>query len=446
MYILNEFEQDSMGYNVTIPLDVQGKLDLAKIQEAFHLLIQRHESLRTGFAVVDGEFVQKINSQIDFQIEEIKIDGGINETIQKFVRPFDITKAPLLRIGLLSLSADQHILIFDIHHIISDGTSSGILIRDFSAFYQGEMLPELRVQYKDFATWQNNLLKSEELKRQEMYWLNLFSGEIHMLNLPTDYSRPAIKSFAGGVIYFTADKELLEKLHRLAREQKVTLYMILLAAYTILLYRYSGQEDIIVGSPVAGRPHVDLRNIVGMFVNMVAMRNYPERDKTFIQFLKEVKDHALEAFENQDYQFEMLVSKLQKKMDGSRNPLFDAVLVLQNMDRYMIQADDLQFSLYEYDAATSKFDIKLMASETEEGLSCNIEYSTTLFKRETIERLSRHFLNILVEVADHPEQNLSEIKMLSKEEEEQMICDLKAEKLVESEETNQEELIADFDF
>ncbi|EKN37622.1 putative non-ribosomal peptide synthase, partial [Clostridium botulinum CFSAN001627] len=209
----------------------------------------------------------------------------------------------------------------DMHHIISDGVSMNILIKEFKDIYNGKNLEPLKLQYKDFAAWQNNFLKSDLMKKQEEYWLSRFSDEIPILNIPTDYERPAIKSFDGDSISFKVNEEITEKLRELAKETGSTIHMILLSAFNILLSKYSGQEDIIVGVPIAGRSNADLENIMGMFVNTLALRNKLEGDKKYIDFLNEVKENSLRAYENQSYQFEALIEKLNLKLDASRNPL-----------------------------------------------------------------------------------------------------------------------------
>ncbi len=214
-------------------------------------------------------------------------------------------------------------LLFDMHHIIGDGTSMGILISDMAQFYQDEELLPLRVQYKDFSVWQNNLFESGRIKKQEEYWLDLFGNEIPKLNFPTDFPRPGVQNFAGNRYEFILDKEETKKLSKISFENNSTLYMNLLSALNILLLKYTGQTDIIIGTAIAGRHHSDLTNIIGMFVNTLAMRNFPKGNKSYTEFLKEVNNNSIAAFENQDVQFEDLVDKLNLERDPSRNPLFD---------------------------------------------------------------------------------------------------------------------------
>ncbi|MGB7604797.1 MAG: amino acid adenylation domain-containing protein, partial [Lutisporaceae bacterium] len=331
IYTLQQFEEDSISYNMPMVMTIEGELDKTKLEETFNKLIQRHEALRTSFELVDGEPIQVVHKSVSFEIEYTEADKEKAEEIAAgFVKAFDLSKAPLIRVALAKIKDKEHMLMIDMHHIISDGVSMGILIKEFIELYDGKELPRLRIQYKDFAAWQNELFKSGEINKQEEYWLKAFDGEVPVLNMPTDYQRPSIQSFEGDSLSLELSEELTNKLKQIAKETGSTMYMVLLSAYNVLLSKYSGQEDIVVGSPIAGRPHADLENIMGMFVNTLAMRNFPQGNKTFKEFLEEVKANSLLAFENQDYQFEELIDKLNVTRDLSRNPLFDVMFSMQN--------------------------------------------------------------------------------------------------------------------
>ena len=451
LYILNQIEGSGTSYNMPGAMTVEGQLDIGRLEQVFNELIKRHETLRTSFEMVDGEPVQRVHEDVSIKIEywddllsEADIQGTpISGIIGKFIRPFELDKAPLLRVGLVKLPYQseelqhqqllqlipahkmenqqillnhQHLLMIDMHHIISDGVSLGILTDEFMKLYNGEQLPQLRVQYKDYSEWQKDTLNTEELKRQEEYWLEQLSGEIPVLDMPTDYPRPSVQSFEGNRIQFALDGEYVENLRRLSRETGTTPYMILLAAYNVLLSKYTGQEDIIVGSPIAGRPHADLQNIIGMFVNTLAMRNYPVGSKSFKEFLQEVRDNALKAYENQNYQFEELVDRLDIRRDMSRNPLFDTMFVLENMETGELKLDGLSFTPYQIENKVAKFDITLEAKEQEDRIAFSLEYCTRLFKAETIQRLSVHYVNVLKSILHNPGQELSEIDILAEEE------------------------------
>ena len=424
MFILNQMAKNSTNYNMPGVLELEGVLDKERFQEAFEKMAARHEALRTSFEMVDGSPVQRIHEAVDFKVEYIKIkDREIKETIESMIRPFDLSKAPLLRVIVGELEENRHLLITDIHHIISDGVSMAVLIEEFSGLYRGEELPELRIQYKDYAVWQQAMLKSPELEKQEKYWLNRFKEKVELLNIPTDYSRPRLQSFEGDSIGFTGDKELTSRLYNIARENKATLYMVLLAAYNALLYKMTGQEDIVVGTPIAGRPHADMQNIIGMFVNTLAMRNNPTGTKSFRGFLLEVKENALGAYENQDYQFEELIDKLKIERELSRNPLFDTMLNLRNVGEIKAELGGLSLRPIENRIESSKFDIKLAAAEKDGVLEFTLEYAAKLFKRSTMERFAVDFIKIIEIVTNNPDIGLSDIDVTSEEEKNRILTD-----------------------
>ncbi|MDW7618090.1 amino acid adenylation domain-containing protein, partial [Peribacillus simplex] len=304
MYTVQQLEKGSTAYNMPGIFELGGKVDQGRIENAFKQLVQRHEALRTYYETVDGDIVQRIQPNEAFTLTFSQVDGTDVTAIAKaFIRPFELDKAPLFRAELAQSHGGRYLLI-DMHHIISDGVSMSILIREFTKLYQGELLEPLRIQYKDFAQWQNEFLQSGGLKKQEAYWQNQFQGDVPVLHLPYDYERPAVQSFEGDSVKFTLDEDMTEGLRKMAREEEATLHMVLLAAFNVLLSKYSGQEDIVVGVPIAGRPHADLQNIMGMFVNTLAMRNQPGKEKTFKAFLAEVKENSLQAYDNQSYQLE----------------------------------------------------------------------------------------------------------------------------------------------
>ncbi|MCK4260471.1 MAG: amino acid adenylation domain-containing protein [Halanaerobiales bacterium] len=437
MYMLQQFDLNSTSYNIPAVFVIKGNLDLERLENAFKGLIERHETLRTSFETLNDKIIQRINKEVEFRVEYIeKADRGIEEIVNEFVRAFDLTKTPLFRVGVTRLKLDEHILMFDMHHIISDGTSMGILVDEFANLYESKDLDVLRIQYKDYAEWQNELLKAESMKKQEEYWINRFSDDarynaIPVLNMPTDYARPIKQNYEGDSIRFVLNKELTKELKRIAKKTNSTLYMVLLSVVNILLSKYSGQEDIIVGSPIAGRPHADLEKIIGMFVNTLAMRNNPEGIKSYEEFINEVKENVLKAYENQDYQFEELVDKLNLRRNINRNPLFDVMFVLQNMqlqnfDNGEFRVENLELRRYDYHNKISKFDLTFYASEVasidaDNVIILNLEYSVRLFKRETVERMISYFQNILKEVVANSKIKLSEIKMLSDEKRDKIL-------------------------
>ncbi|MFD2672224.1 condensation domain-containing protein, partial [Marinicrinis sediminis] len=323
------------AYNMPFALRLQGELDRPRLREAFQQLVKRHEAFRTEFVWegTEGEPVQRVVEDVHLIVTEQQIDeeADLAAAMDAFVQPFDLSHAPLLRVRLIERHEQDHFLLADMPHIISDGTSIAVLVEELSLLYRGEPLPPLRIQYKDYAVWQEQQRASGQDAEQEAYWLKQFAGELPVLNLPTDHPRPAVQSFAGDSFEIGMDAELTNALQALARETGTTLYMVMLAAYQVLLYKYTGQEDMIVGSPAAGRKHADTSRIIGMFVNTLALRSYPEGTKSFRSFLGEVQHNVLQAFDRQDYPYEQLIERLKIKRDLGRNPLFDTMFAMQNM-------------------------------------------------------------------------------------------------------------------
>lgn len=420
LFILHQFDNASTNYNISGKLAIEGELDRTLLERSFQQLVQRHESLRTSFHMVNGEVMQKVHDSLPLTIEFLAgNEQGLAKLAQEFVRPFDLSEAPLLRLRLIQLP-ERYILLYDMHHVISDGISVTLMISDLVKLYQGAELPALKLQYKDYAAWQNQFLTSEKLQLEEQYWLATYTSEIPALDIPADHPRPPVMTFAGGRVEFQIDNELRDGLYALAVQNGATLYMVLLAVYSLLLSRYTGIEDIIVGSPIAGRPHGDLENIIGMFVNTLALRNYPIARKTFTAFLHEVKNNSLRAFENQDYPFEKLVEKLELARDLSRNPLFDTMFVLQNFQSSDLRLPNLRI-IPESLSTDAKFDLTLNAMETAEGITLNLVYRTALFKQQTVERLQRHLQNLLRQVVQYPEYALQDLDLLDASERYQVL-------------------------
>jgi amino acid adenylation domain-containing protein len=455
LYVLQRMELDSTVYNVPQALRLGGELDLQRLEKSFKKLIKRHGSLRTSFEMIKEKPVQIIHHQVEFEIEyydlyrpqvenKVKVEESEGteglaplpieletSTIKNFIRPFDLTKAPLLRVGLIhspSLAGHRYILMVDMHHIITDGTSMDLFVKEFIVLFAGRELPDpgLKLQYNDYVQWQNNESQREALKQQEGYWLKQFEGEIPVLNLPLDYSRPSVQSFEGSTIGFELSAKETGVLNNLALAGGGTLYMVMLAIYTVLLSKLSAQEDIIVGIPIAARRHVDLERIIGMFVNTLAMRNYPRGEKTFAGFLREVKTRVLEAFENQEYHFEDLVDRVSINRDASRNPLFDVVLALPNMGAPTgnlpeVEVPGLKVESYESKILTAKFDLNLTCVEIGEKLVFSFEYCSKLFKESTIERFIRYFKTVVSEITDDAARIISEIGIIPEEDKMQIL-------------------------
>jgi amino acid adenylation domain-containing protein len=438
LYILQQMEPGLTVYNMpgVTPLLEEGEPDLPKIEETFCRLIRRHESLRTSFHMVGDEPVQRIHDHVPFSLEYPDLTWGEgNEIANTIIRPFDLSGAPLLRVCAINPGKNQHFLVVDIHHIISDGVSHEILKKDFTALYRGQDLPPLPIHYKDFSQWQNIEMQKDFLKTQEAYWLKEFAGEVPILHLPMDYPRPAIQNFEGDEVDFELGSKTTVGLKELALSRGATLYMVLISALYVLLSKLSGQEDIVVGTPVAGRRHADLEQIMGMFINTLTLRNYPAGEKSFREFLREVKERTLAAFENQEYQFEDLVEKTAVNRDAARNPLFDVMFVMQNMGETPAAANENvnpagveqsgEYGEYLSTGRTAKFDLTLFAYEAADKLHFSCQYCTKLFKKETIERFNRSFRNIISSISGGAgiSKKLGEIEIISPEEKERILYD-----------------------
>jgi amino acid adenylation domain-containing protein len=436
MFILHRMASNSPVYNVPQIIPLEGDLDTGTVQSVFSKLIERHESLRTSFHLLDGEPVQRIHDAFEIEIE-VKTDD--HDRLYHFIRPFDLSKVPLLRVGLIKQVEKTSILVMDMHHIITDGISVEILTRELMLLAEGKGLPALRIQYKDYSEWVNSREQKEALRIQEDYWLKEFAGELPVLDLPWDYPRSVVQSFEGQNIYFEPGETITAKLNHLAEECSATLYMVLLAVFTVLLSRLSGQEDIIVGTPTSGRRHANLEHIVGMFVSTLAVRSQPVGEKTFKEYLSGLKDVTLLAFENQDYPFEDMVENLSIERDSSRNPIFDVMFSWhtltgantktnrnmhahpQNWERKSKPTGEA--GVYDLGHKISKFDMTLIGFEEEETTTFIFEYCAKLFKRKSIQRFIGYFKNIITSVLENEHREISRIDILSKEEKHQLLVD-----------------------
>ncbi|MDQ1353043.1 MAG: hypothetical protein QG657_3349 [Acidobacteriota bacterium] len=415
-FMLQQLDMRGMVFNMFHMMLIEGKLVKRQLEEAIEKLINRHESLRTCIDMLDEEPRQKVLSQTEFNLEyfETNREEEIDRIIHDFPRPFDLKKPPLLRLGLIKLTEEKYYLLFDMHHIISDATSVNLLVKSLIAFYAGKQLPPLKIQYKDFCEWQNRLLMTGEIKKQEEYWLNYLAGDLPVLNMPTDYPRPAFQNFEGGSIDFQWDPEFTRQLKKLGLESGATLFMVLLALYSILLSKYTRQKDIIIGLPIAGRNHTNLEHVIGLFIETLVLRIRFGEEKTFSEFLEEVKKDTLNAFENQAYPFRELLMKVADESDFSRNPLFDAMLILQKRDTGLekFQVGEINVTPYEQAAPIeAKVDINLDVKDREDTLFFTLEYCSMLFKRETMERFIVFFREIAAAVANNKEIKLIDIKI-----------------------------------
>lgn len=426
LYLVQRMAPQNLSYNLPQARILGSDINKGKLEDTFKKLINRNENLRTSFQLVNREPFQRIHDEVDFAIDYFDfalsgekssetIDGKIREVINHFVQPFDLGYAPLFRVGLINTGESRSILIIDMHHIITDGISMDMLIKDFFSFYNDEELPELPLQYKDYAHWQTSEEYKRAINKQEEYWLKQFEGNAPIFELPMDYPRPIKQSFEGDSLTFEIGKKVTASLNKLAKSQETTLYTVLLTLFYILLARLSGQEDIVIGTFTSGRRHANLEQVMGMFVNTLALRSYPELDKTFIQFLQEVKEGTLKAFENQDYPFEELVEKTVKERRKDKNPIFDVMFGFQNFSQPLIPEAEKLISgrqdVYEYENKITHFDLLLIGGNTAEKVFFNLEYCIKLFKEETIERMIKSYLKIVDVVTTNNNLKIKDIDL-----------------------------------
>lgn len=405
MYMIHQINTKSLSYNMPYIMKVTtGKIDAQKLKLALQRLIQRHEILRTVFIMKKGQLCQETKTEEIVEFTEVTCNTDLKDSIQNFVRPFVLEQLPLIRMQVVTIQLEQYIML-DMHHIISDGMSAGILFDELFALYEGKELAPLRVQYKDYSEWMNG----RDLAMQRNYWKDIFSDEIPVLDFPLDYQRPQIQTFSGKETRLKLGKEVREKIVELCKNTNTTEYMVLLACFTLLLSKYSRQEDIVVGSPIAGRTHKDTENMLGMFVNTIALRTKPEKEKRFLDYLKELKEIVLAANENQEYPFEELVEELNIQRDISRNPLFDVMFVYQNNEELKLSTEEFCLAGCESEINIEKFDITFCVSPTKEGYNIVLNYSTDIFKKVSMEQLLLHYQTILTNALTNYNSKLEEI-------------------------------------
>jgi len=436
LWILDQLEPGSPFYNIPAAVRLTGKLDRSALQRALDEIGFRHETLRTTFSVQEGEPVQVIALDRPFDLPVVDLQTLPPEqreaevqrlAVEEARAPFDLRRGPLFRARLLCLGADEHVLLLTMHHIISDGWSIGVFIHEVAVLYtafsagQPSPLPDLPIQYADYAIWQRDRLKETGLDSQVAYWKEKLGGELPVLKLPTDRPRPAAQTFRGATTSRHLPLRLAMRLKSFSRAEDATLFMTLLAAFQALLYRYSGQEDLCVGSPIANRTRAEVEGLIGFFVNTLVLRADLSGEPSFRELLRRIKAATLEAYANQDLPFDMLVEVLRPERDMSYNPLFQVMFILQNAPARSHSLPGLSLSALEAETGTSTFDLTLSMSELPDGLDASIEYNTDLFDRDTIDRMLAHFELLLEGILDHPDDSVSILPLLSPAEREQVL-------------------------
>ena len=434
LFFLDKVVPRKSAYNIPIAVRIKGALDVEALLRSLHEIVRRHESLRTTFPVVDGAPVQQIADQpfvaplmIDLQeFPDEEREARLRQITTDEARlHFELKRGPLLRTTLVQLGRDEHVLVVNMHHIVSDGWSIGILVHELATLYEAFVsgrespLAELPVQYADFALWQREWLRGLNLEAQLDYWKQKLSG-VPVLQLPTDRPRPPAQTFRGGEYAAAFQPSLAQALNELSRREGVTLFMTLLAAFNVLLARYAGQTDIVVGTPIAGRTRAELEGLIGFFVNTLVLRTDLSGNPGFRALLGRVKETALGAFAHQDVPFEKLVEELQLPRDQSRPPLFQVMFALQNVPRPEADiSSGLSLSAVEIDGGAAKFDLTLAVQETGDGLSAAFEYNTDLFDAATIGRMMRHLEILLAGIVANPDERINELAILTAEEQRQ---------------------------
>ncbi|ARV58848.1 hypothetical protein BZZ01_09555 [Nostocales cyanobacterium HT-58-2] len=438
LWFLNQLGGASATYNMPGAVRISGQFNIHAFQQALSEIIRRHEVLRTSFQTINGIPIQVIHPQATTQINVIKLQQfpqQERETLlqqlarQEAIKPFDLEIAPLIRYILLQLDAGEYVLLLTMHHIVSDGWSIGVFIQELSSLYQAfcaqqpSPLLELPIQYADFALWQRQWLNELVLETQLDYWLSQLHGAPELLQLPTDRPRPSVQSYHGATYNLTLNTDLIQKLQTLSRESGTTLFMTLLAAFATLLYRYSGQSDILIGSPIANRNHSEIESLIGFFVNTLVLRTRFEDNPSFEKLLTQVRESTLKAYEHQDVPFEQVVEALQPERSLSHSPLFQVMFALQNAPMGELELPGVKLTQLTQETTTAKFDLTLSMSETAQGLVGEWEYNTDLFDSSTIERMAAHFQNLLSAVVENPQQAVGELPLLSAAERHQLLVE-----------------------
>ncbi|HEX6290303.1 MAG TPA: amino acid adenylation domain-containing protein [Herpetosiphonaceae bacterium] len=428
LWFLDQLVPNSPAYNILTVVRLSGPLDASIFERAINEIVRRHDSLRTVFPTVDGQPVQAVAAALSVAMPQIDLraldPAGRDAELQRLIeaetrQPFDLAQGPLIRARLVRQADTEYVLLLAMHHIVSDTWSFGIFVRELVALYgafvagQSSPLPELPIQYADFAEWQRERLQGDVLAAQLDYWKQQLGGHLSALELPTDHPRPPVQTFRGAAQSFVLHKDLADALKELSRQEGVTLFMTLLAAFQVLMARYSGQEDILVGSPIAGRSRVETENLIGFFANTLVLRTNLGGNPTFRELLKRARETLLGAHAHQDVPFEQLVEILHPERDMSRNPLFQVMFVLQNTPSTNLKLPGITVSAVPLQSSTAKFDIWLSIEEHADALYAMIEYNTDLFEAATIERLQGHFQSVLRSIVVDVAQPILDLPLLT---------------------------------
>ncbi|HEX2740525.1 MAG TPA: amino acid adenylation domain-containing protein [Rubrobacter sp.] len=435
MWLLDQLEPGTPTYHISHALRLSGTLDTGALKRSLTEIVSRHEALRTTFAAEDGEPVQVISATIDVKLPVEDLSGlpqaeqeaeAKRLALEEKRRPFDLERGPLFRAGLLRLGKEEHVLLISMHHIVSDGWSMGVFWRELGALYgafsggEPSPLPGLPIQYADYALWQRQWLTGEVLEEQLGYWKEQLA-DLPVLELPTDHPRPAVQTHRGARRSLAMPESLTQALKELSRQEGTTLFMVLLGALQVLLSRYSGQEDIAIGTPIAGRTRAETEELIGFFVNTLVMRTYLSGDPSFREVLSRVRGVALGAYDHQDLPFEKLVEELQPERDLSRVPFSQVFFALQNVPQEALKLPNLVPEQQKVESGTVKYDLSFFLSEEEQGLRGRLVYNADLFDDATIERMLGHLQTLLKGIVEDPDRHLSELPLLTEAERHQLL-------------------------
>ncbi len=415
LFFLQSLSPESIAYNEPKAFEVGHEFDFDKAEEAFRKLLKRHESLRTIFQFVDGNPSLQVHESIEFELQKIETNPeNRNEAINDFIQPFDLEQAPLFRAGIIS-DGSSNVLIFDSHHIVMDGKSKQVLIDEFQRLYNGEELPALEFQYKDFAVWEETILQGEKGDNDKNFWLNHFKGFDGQEELPIDHHRPDVQSDQGAILTLNLSEESTYFLRRLASENGTTMFNVLIGLLGIQLSKYLKSEDVVIGTPTAGRNDAGLENVIGMFVSVLALRLAPKKAFTFNEYIQEVAATSLECFDHQNYPFEMLVDDLGIERDTKRNPLFDVLFVYERISSEQLEKN-LNWNEVNAFEGLSRNDIAISAVEYDTKIELNLVYAKALFEEDTISRFVSAIDHLIQYLERHPEAAIQDLQIISDEE------------------------------
>ena len=419
------FEQLAPGasYNETLAMRLDGALDAGALEEAVNAIVARHEALRTTFVVVDGKPVQRRARSLRIELTKLVSIDPERRIAEIAAKPFDLAHGPLLRATLVAVAPERHVFAVTLHHIVGDGWSAGIFLRELAVAYAGESLAPLPVQYADYAAWLRTRLDGGVLAKQLSYWREALAGAPTTLALPFDRPRPAVQTTNGATQRFVVPPQLAAQLKELAHREHATLFMTLLAAFNVLLHRYTGQDDVLVGSPVAGRNRAEVEGLIGFFVNTLVLRGDVSGDPTFRDLIARVKKTATGAYANQELPFELLVDELKPERTLAQTPLFQVAFALQRRQARDLELGAVRGELLPFDSGTAKFDLALSMEESADGIAGALEYNSDLFEAATIARMVAHFEQLLTRVAADPSQPLSAIQLLTSGERRRMLVE-----------------------